>query len=311
LRVAFLIIPDDIEASLHFMRLSRKARIFSGFLCAAGVVATGVIAVRVAAKPQPGSAEANLAQGDEMAFNNNWIGAASPYRKAQVAFFSRGDSARALYAEASQIPAVMESRSLPDLIAATNQLLQKPGAGDPQTRLRILTVRGMLELEYDAGQAKNTWQEVEAQAKQLGERRLASRASGEQGILAFLLGDVAEASRRVTRAYLMAKVLFDYPAQVRYASLIGRGLAEFERYQESLDYLDRAATGQLLGLTVLMVGISGTNRVNSTSVLRRNYSRRDGNGRMIAIALMNTATGSRAVGNRSQVRATFAIDRRA
>ena len=222
------------------MRLSRKARMFSGFLCAGGVVATGVIAVRIAIRPLPGSAEANLARGDGMAFNNNWIGAASPYRKAQVAFLGRGDSARALYAEASQIPAVMESRSLPDLIAATNQLLQKPGAGDPQTRLRILTVKGMLELEYDAGQAKNTWREVEAQAKHLGERRLASRASGEQGILAFLLGDVAEASRRVTRAYLMAKVFFDYPAQVRYASLIGRGLAEFERYQESLDYLDRA-----------------------------------------------------------------------
>lgn len=222
------------------MRLSRKARILAGFLCVAGAVAVGTIAIRIATKPLPGSAEADLAQADEMAFNNNWIAGALVFRKAQVAFRGRGDLAQALYAEASQIPATMESRPLPDLIAETNQFLKRPGANDPRTHLRILTVRGMLELEYDASQAKNTWREVELAAEHLGERRLASRASGEQGILAFLLGDVAEAESRVTRAYVTAKILLDRPARVRYASLMGRGLVEFGRYKESLGYLNGA-----------------------------------------------------------------------
>lgn len=138
------------------------------------------------------------------------------------------------------MPAKMESHPLPLLIAEVNDMLKKPEADRPEVRLRILTVKGMLELEYDAGIAEKTWAQVEQLARKQGQYRLASRASGEQGILAFLLGDVAEATRRVKRAYMMSKVLRDPAAEVRYASLIGRGIVEFGRYQESLTMLDRA-----------------------------------------------------------------------
>jgi CHAT domain-containing protein len=222
------------------MKLSRKAWIFGGVTTVGIVSLTASIAIRIVTSPSPGSPEAYLAAADEMAVNNNWMGAAPLYRTAEARFRARKDSARALYAEVSQVPATMESRPLPDLIADVKQLLRQPGANQPYTHLRILTVEGMLEREYDAAQAKTTWAEVETQANRLGEHRLAARASGEQGILAFLLGDVAEASRRVKRAYLVAKVLMDRPAEVRYASLIGRGLVEFGRYQESLKYLNGA-----------------------------------------------------------------------
>jgi hypothetical protein len=141
--------------------------------------------------------------------------AAPLYQTPEVRFRTRKDNARALYAEASQLPAIMESRPLPDLIAYAKRLLKQPGAQEPHTHLRILTVEGMLDLEYDAAQAKTTWAEVETEANRLGEHRLVARASSEQGILAFLLGDVAEASQRVRKAYLMAKVLRDRPAEVR------------------------------------------------------------------------------------------------
>ncbi len=218
------------------INLKKSARIAT----VVALIAVVSIGVRLLNRPRPGTPESDVARADEMAFNNNWIGAASLYRTAQIKFKARGDLSQALYAEASQIPAIMESRPLPDLIAATNALLRRPGAENPHVRLRILTVKGMLELEYDAGVAKATWAEVEKEATQLGELRLASRASGEQGILAFLLGDVTEATSRVKGAYVKAKVLMDRPAQVRYASLIGRGIVEFGRYQESLNYLDAA-----------------------------------------------------------------------
>lgn len=222
IRAAFLIIPDG------------------GVVTVAIVSLTASIAICIRTSPSPGSPEAYLAAADGMAFNNNWMGAAPLYRRAEFGFRARKDSARSLYAEVSQVPATMESRPLPDLIAETKLLLNQPGAEEPHTHLRILTVEGMLQLEYDAAQAKETWAEVEIEANRLGEHRLAARASGEQGILAFLLGDVAEASQRVKKAYLVAKVLLDRPAEVRYASLIGRGLVEFGRYQESLKYLSGA-----------------------------------------------------------------------
>ena len=105
---------------------------------------------------------------------------------------------------------------------------------NPRVHLRILTIRGTLETEYDAALAKATWAEVELEAKYLGEYRLAARASGEQGILAFLLSNIGEATDRVKRAYFSAILWLDRPAEVRYASLVGRGIVELGRYKESL-----------------------------------------------------------------------------
>ena len=79
-----------------------KSRIFL-FLAAA---TTGVIGVGTGfhylSRPVPGSPEFYLAKADEMAFNNNWIGAAPVYKTAQNSFAARGDIKHALYAEVSQ-----------------------------------------------------------------------------------------------------------------------------------------------------------------------------------------------------------------
>jgi CHAT domain-containing protein len=220
-------------------------KIFSkSFLKAAALTIVAIALISVGTNwirlPRSGSAEADLRNANEMAFNNNWMGAAPVYRQAEGKFRAKNDATHALYAHVSQIPAQMESRPLPELIAEAGALLNNPGASDPETRLRILTVKGMLELEYDSALAKGTWHEVEIQAKRLGQWRLASRASGEQGILAFLLGNISEAKDRVKGAYLRAKFLRDQPAEVRYAELIGRGLVEMHQYKQSFRYLDRA-----------------------------------------------------------------------
>jgi hypothetical protein len=52
---------------------------------------------------------------------------------------------------------------------------------------------------------------------------LASRAIGEQGIAAFLLGDISTAKKDVIEAWTVAKVA-DPAARVRYASVYGAGL---------------------------------------------------------------------------------------
>lgn len=72
--------------------------------------------------------------------------------------------------------------------------------------MRILTILGMLETNYDASMARQTWSEVESLANQRHYYLLASRAVGEQGIAAFLLGDMATAKKDVEHAWLVANV---------------------------------------------------------------------------------------------------------
>jgi hypothetical protein len=80
------------------------------------------------------------------------------------------------------MPAQSESSfSFPAQIAELTQLLTSPEAKEPETRLRILTIRGMLEVNYDAGVARNTWATVETLALQRHHYLPASRALGEQG----------------------------------------------------------------------------------------------------------------------------------
>jgi hypothetical protein len=59
----------------------------------------------------------------------------------------------------------------------------------------------MIENNYDGATARTTWQAIQALAQQQHQYLLAARASGEQGIAAFLLGDIATAKvRSIVRA---------------------------------------------------------------------------------------------------------------
>jgi hypothetical protein len=112
--------------------------------------------------------------------------------------------------------------------------LKEPGAEDSETKLRILTIRGMLEINYDANQARITWACVETLALRLGHVQLASRAEGEQGIAAFILGNTDTAKKQVVRAWGLSKVEHDPAATVRYASVFGAGLVQIHRFTEAL-----------------------------------------------------------------------------
>jgi CHAT domain-containing protein len=184
--------------------------------------------------------DALLQQADEMSWLNSWIEAEPLYRQAEQEFTRRHQLSKALYARVSQMPAHSESStSLPSQIALLRTDLDLPEARDPETRLRILTILGMFEVNYDSGMARETWMEVEALANRQHHYLLAARAMGEQGVAAFLLGDIATAKKNVVRAWTVAKVA-DPGAHIRYASLYGAGLVEMHKYQEALGPLDEA-----------------------------------------------------------------------
>ena len=72
------------------------------------------------------------------------------YERAAVLFSQSGQASQALYARVSETPAD-ESINAPAKILELTQTLQRPEAQDPATQLRILTIRGGLETNYDAG----------------------------------------------------------------------------------------------------------------------------------------------------------------
>src|SRR5690242_7106045 len=129
-------------------------------------------------------AEKLLRRADELANNGEWLAAAPVYKQAEVLFRQQRNPTRELYAKVSQAPAEIESspRSLSDWLALLNQDLTLPGAADPDTRLRILEIKGQIETNYDAALAHGTWLGIRRLAIQQHEFELANRAYGEDAI---------------------------------------------------------------------------------------------------------------------------------
>jgi CHAT domain-containing protein len=187
----------------------------------------------------PESAEGLLDHADTLAWGNRWIDAQPLYRRAEQMFLAEHQPSKAIYAQVSQIPED-ESVDLPGTILSLTADLTRPEAADPETRLRILVIRGMLEIDYDAAAARSNWQQVQTLAESLHHYALATRAIGEQGIAAFLLGDTETAKKQVVLAWELSKMELDPAATVRYASVFGNGLVALRRYKEALTPLNDA-----------------------------------------------------------------------
>ena len=187
----------------------------------------------------PKSADELLDKADSLAWTNRWKQAEPYYARAAELFRREQQPSKALYAEVSETPAD-ESTSIPAKILRLTEALATPAGQDPATGLRILTIRGMLEINYDANDAVKTWREIEDSALKQGQIRLSTRAGGEQGIAAFLLGDTVTARNKVLRAWELSEVERDPAATVRYASIFGAGLVQIHRYKEAMTPLDKA-----------------------------------------------------------------------
>jgi hypothetical protein len=131
---------------------SSTFRIAAGLLLA---VLLSVVGCQVLRWRIPASPEALLERADEMSWLNSWIAAEPLYRQAEIQFMQSHQLSKALYARVSQIPAHSESSiSVPAQIALLRSDLTLPEAHDPETQLRILTILGMLEVNYDSGMAR-------------------------------------------------------------------------------------------------------------------------------------------------------------
>ena len=218
----------------------------------------------------PHSPDRALKEADQKAWLNDWMSAEPLYKRAEADFIKNHELSKALYARVSQMPSHMESSSLPNQIWALTQDLSLPEAQDPQTRLRILVIRGMIETNYDASMSRSTWAMVQKLAQQQHQYLLASRAMGEQGIAAFLLGDITTAKKDVVMAWTVAKYAKDPAAQIRYASVYGSALVQFHRFKESLGPLQEAITLAKKTPGAAYPSIAVAAKIDALSGLKRN-----------------------------------------
>src|ERR1035438_7493310 len=104
----------------------------------------------------PESADGLIERANTLSWNNRWAEARPLYRRAEILFAAKRDTSKALFASVSQIPPD-ESIDIPAAIWSLTADLAQPGASDAETRLRILTVRGILQTNQDAAQARAPW----------------------------------------------------------------------------------------------------------------------------------------------------------
>jgi CHAT domain-containing protein len=239
-------------------------------IVAAVIVITGIAATFIRRHCiAQNTADAILSHADRLSWDNQWLEANPLYARAEIEFLHQGQPSKALYAHVSQFIVRAESEPIPSLLIELQKDLSLPQAREPETHLRILVIQGMIESNYDAGLARNTWQEVEAIAESRGHYLLMARAMGEQGLAAFLLGDFSTAKKLVTRAWLAAKYLHDDAAHVRYASMYGAGLVELQKYDEAIHVLDEAVDTAARSKTVAYPSIAINFKIDALRGLGR------------------------------------------
>lgn len=182
-----------------------------------------------------------LVQAERLADVYNWYDSHSLYAEAEKEFRDAGDERNALFAQVSRLRGEMQIRPLSELTDEISSILATDIARqDKQLQLRCLAVKGDIDLEVDAPAAKDDWEAALSVATEIGDERWQSRAKGELGMIAFLLGDSEGALAQVTQALLVARESGDIGAEIRYYAAIATGLNLSRRYEQAVQYLDLA-----------------------------------------------------------------------
>jgi CHAT domain-containing protein/tetratricopeptide (TPR) repeat protein len=185
--------------------------------------------------------KALLEEADKLVLLNNWIRARPLFAKAEKLFEDAGDARNALYCKVSRLRADVHRMPFTEVAGLLAEQLETPLVqNDPRLKLRLLVVKGNIDLEIDPPASRRDWEEVLAIAKSLKDRIWESRAEGELGVLTFLDGDSAKAQDTVGGALFKAFMFNDTAAQVRYLTLIGAAFSQLGRYSEALQYLEKA-----------------------------------------------------------------------
>ena len=182
-----------------------------------------------------------LAEANRLYWLNNGPKAAPLYAKAESLFASRDDVRNELYAKIGRLRSEAETMSFVDLSRILNDQLQNPiMRNDPRLRLWCLAAKGYTDIEIDYQAEKQDWLQAQQIAKELGDDRWSTRASGELGIIAFLEGNSTRAAKLLGGALVSTMANGDKGGQIRFLEMLGNGMEEVNRHSEALMFFDRA-----------------------------------------------------------------------
>lgn len=198
------------------------------------------LSVVTSARAAPDFAE-RLQEADRLAWLTNWYEALPIYAEVEQAATNNGNRRDALYAKFGRLRGQMQTLPLPDISEQIAADLESAVAKrDARLRLRGLTVKGDIDLEWDVQAAQLDWQAVRQLARELGNKGWENRANGELGIVAFLKGNTGAATTLVQQAYQAAEKSGDVGGQLRYMGTIANGLLLAGYAPLAMGYVDRA-----------------------------------------------------------------------
>jgi len=188
-----------------------------------------------------GDIAARLAEADRLAWLTNWYAALPIYTEVEEATSQAGSRRDATYAKFGRLRGLIQVLPLPDISEQIAGDLDTPLAKrDRRLRLRGLTVKGDIDLEWDVLAAERDWREVRQITRELNDSGWENRANGELGMVAFLRGNTGEATKLVQQAYQTAEETGDIGGQLRYMGTIAEGLRLAGYASLALGYVDRA-----------------------------------------------------------------------
>lgn len=125
-----------------------------------------------------------LAEADRLAWLTNWYDAVRIYIEVEQAASKAGNRRDAMYAKFGRLRGQMQVLPLPDISEQFAQDLATPlPKQDRRLRLRGLTAKGDIDLEWDVLAAERDWREVRQLARDLGDTGRENRANGELGVV--------------------------------------------------------------------------------------------------------------------------------
>ena len=182
-----------------------------------------------------------LDEADRFAWLTNWYDALPIYTEIEQAATKAGNRRDAMYAKFGRLRGQMQILPLPDISEQiATDLETRLAKQDQRLRLRALTVKGDIDLEWDVLAAERDWQEVRQLARELGDAGWENRANGELGIIAFLKGNTGEATKLVQQALQVATHSGDIGGQLRYMGTVANGLVLAGYTPLAVGYIDRA-----------------------------------------------------------------------
>ena len=102
-----------------------------------------------------------LAEADRLAMLNNWHKARPLFADAERLFAAAGDERNALYCKISRLRAEVQSMSFTEVADYLDRELSNPLVqADAKLRLRLLVVKGNIDLEIDPPSSRRDWEEV-------------------------------------------------------------------------------------------------------------------------------------------------------